>query len=232
MIAIEGEILQRLFALQDNKYQAFQSKLIPSVATETVIGVRVPELRRLARELAGREETELFLAALPHRYYDENCLHALLISAQKDYDLAISETKAFLPYVDNWATCDVLRPGVFQKHREQLLAEIPTWLRSSHTYTVRFGIGMLERYFLDEAFTPEQLGWVAALRSEEYYINMMIAWYFATALAKQYDAAIPYLRERCLAPWVHNKTIQKAIESYRITPEKKQYLRTLRISAK
>lgn len=232
MIAIEGEILQRLFALQDNKYQAFQSKLIPSVATETVIGVRVPELRRLARELAGREETEPFLAALPHRYYDENCLHALLICAQKDYDLAISETKAFLPYIDNWATCDVLRPGVFQKHREQLLAEIPTWLRSSHTYTVRFGIGMLERYFLNEAFTPEQLDWAAALRSEEYYINMMIAWYFATALAKQYDAAIPYLRERCLAPWVHNKTIQKAIESYRVTPEKKQYLRTLRISAK
>ena len=232
MSGIEEVILQRLFALQDDKYQAFQSKLIPNINPETVIGVRVPELRRLARELAGREETEQFLAALPHRYYDENCLHALLICAQKDYDLAICETKAFLPYIDNWATCDVLRPGVFQKHREQLLAEIPTWLRSSHTYTVRFGIGMLERYFLDEAFTPEQLGWAAALRSEEYYINMMIAWYFATALAKQYDAAIPYLRERCLAPWVHNKTIQKAIESYRITPEKKQYLRTLRISAK
>ena len=232
MSGIEEVILQRLFALQDDKYQAFQSKLIPNINPETVIGVRVPELRRLARELAGREETEQFLAALPHRYYDENCLHALLICAQKDYDLAICETKAFLPYIDNWATCDVLRPVVFQKHREQLLTEIPTWLRSSHTYTVRFGIGMLERYFLDEAFTPEQLGWVAALRSEEYYINMMIAWYFATALAKQYDAAIPYLRERCLAPWVHNKTIQKAIESYRITPEKKQYLRTLRISAK
>ena len=232
MSGIEEVILQRLFALQDDKYQAFQSKLIPIINPETVIGVRVPELRRLARELAGREETELFLAALPHRYYDENCLHALLICAQKDYDLAICETKAFLPYIDNWATCDVLRPVVFQKHREQLLTEIPTWLRSSHTYTVRFGIGMLERYFLDEAFTPEQLGWAAALRSEEYYINMMIAWYFATALAKQYDAAIPYLRERGLAPWVHNKTIQKAIESYRITPEKKQYLRTLRISAK
>lgn len=232
MSGIEEVILQRLFALQDDKYQAFQSKLIPNINPETVIGVRVPELRRLARKLAGRVEIEQFLAALPHRYYDENCLHALLICAQKDYDLAICETKAFLPYIDNWATCDVLRPVVFQKHREQLLTEIPTWLRSSHTYTVRFGIGMLERYFLDEAFTPEQLGWVAALRSEEYYINMMIAWYFATALAKQYDAAIPYLRERCLAPWVHNKTIQKAIESYRITPEKKQYLRTLRISAK
>ena len=232
MSGIEEVILQRLFALQDDKYQAFQSKLIPNINPETVIGVRVPELRRLARKLAGRVEIEQFLAALPHRYYDENCLHALLICAQKDYDLAICETKAFLPYIDNWATCDVLRPVVFQKHREQLLAEIPTWLRSSHTYTARFGIGMLERYFLDEAFTPEQLGWAAALRSEEYYINMMIAWYFATALAKQYDAAIPYLRERCLAPWVHNKTIQKAIESYRITPEKKQYLRTLRISAK
>lgn len=232
MSGIEEVILQRLFALQDDKYQAFQSKLIPNINPETVIGVRVPELRRLARKLAGRVEIEQFLAALPHRYYDENCLHALLICAQKDYDLAICETKAFLPYIDNWATCDVLRPAVFQKHREQLLAEIPTWLRSSYTYTVRFGIGMLERYFLDEAFTPEQLGWAAALRSEEYYINMMIAWYFATALAKQYDAAIPYLRERCLAPWVHNKTIQKAIESYRITPEKKQYLRTLRISAK
>ena len=232
MSNIEEEILQRLFALQDIKYKDFQSKLIPTIDPDAVIGVRMPALRALAKEFAARKEIGQFLRALPHRYYDENCLHALIISAQKDYGAAIRETETFLPYIDNWATCDTLRPGVFQKHREQLLAEIPTWLRSSHTYTVRFGIGMLERYFLNEAFTPEQLGWTAALCSEEYYINMMIAWYFASALAKQYDAAIPYLRERCLAPWVHNKTIQKAIESYRITPEKKQYLRTLRISAK
>lgn len=229
MQGIEAEILQRLFALQDFKYKEFQSKLLPTLDPDTVIGVRTPTLRRLSREYAAHTASGTYLQSLPHRYYEENNLHALILCTRRDYARVMDEVEAFLPFVDNWATCDMLRPPVFQQHRAELLTHLPRWLASSHVYTVRFGVGMLLSYFLDEAFAPEQLALVAALRTEEYYINTAIAWYFATALAKQYDAAIPYLRERRLALWTHNKTIQKAIESYRIAPEQKAYLRTLRI---
>lgn len=228
MMEIRKEILQRLFALQDLQYRDFQAKLMPTVDKNTIIGVRTPELRKLAKELAKREDVGAFLDALPHGYYDENNLHGFILCEEKDFDRVIARLDAFLPHVDNWATCDLLSPKVFKKHKNKLLPHIRRWLASSKVYTVRFGIEMLLSYYLDEDFSPEYLNWVAVLRSEEYYINMMIAWYFATALAKQYDAALPILLEQRLAPWTHNKTIQKAIESYRITDEQKAYLRSLK----
>lgn len=232
MCDIEKEILERLFALQDLEYQAFQSKLLPSISPDSMIGVRTPALRQLAKELGKRADIEGFLSALPHRYFDENQLHAFLISDVKDYNHTVFLINAFLPYVDNWATCDQMSPKAFRRHRAELLEEIGRWISSEHTYTLRFGIGMLMQHYLDEDFRAEYPARVAALRSDEYYVNMMIAWYFATALAKQYDAALPYLEEHQLAPWTHNKTIQKAIESYRITDEQKKYLRTLKIPVK
>ena len=225
---IREEILQRLFTLQDMKYRDFQAKLMPTVDKNTIIGVRTPELRKLARELAKREDIGAFLDALPHGYYDENNLHGFILCEEKDFDRVIARLDAFLPHVDNWATCDLLSPKVFKKQKNELLPHIRRWLASSKVYTIRFGIEMLLSHYLDEDFAPEYLNWVAVLRSEEYYINMMIAWYFATALAKQYDAALPILLEQRLAPWTHNKTIQKAIESYRITDEQKAYLRSLK----
>ena len=226
---INREILKRLYALQDVKYQVFQTKLIPTVDPATVIGVRTPALRAYAKELSRREDADDFLAALPHTYFDENQLHAFIISLGKDYGKTLAAVDAFLPYVDNWATCDQLSPKVFRKHRAELLTEIECWMASEHVYTVRFGIGMLMQYYLDEDFDSAYPEHVAALRSGEYYVNMMIAWYFATALAKQYDAALPYLEQRRLDVCVHNKAIQKAIESYRVTDEQKAYLRTLKI---
>ena len=170
-----------------------------------------------------------FLAELPHRYFDENQLHAFLMSEMKDFPRCMEEVERFLPYIDNWATCDQLSPKVFRKHRKELLLRIPEWIRSKETYTIRFGIGMLMQHFLDEDFDPAYLELVAALRSEEYYVNMMIAWYFATALAKQYDAALPLMENRQLSDWTHNKAIQKALESFRVTPEHKEVLRSLRV---
>lgn len=225
---IREEILQRLFALQDLKYRDFQAKLMPTVDKSTIIGVRTPELRKLAKEYAKREEIGAFLDALPHGYYDENNLHGFILCEEKDFGRVIARLDAFLPYIDNWATCDLLSPKVFKKYKAELLPHIRRWLASDQVYTVRFGIEMLMSHYLDEDFAPEYLDSVAAVESEEYYINMMIAWYFATALAKQYDAALPILLEQRLAPWTHNKTIQKAVESYRITPEQKAYLRTLK----
>ena len=222
------DIQTALFALRDPAYQAFQSKLIPTIDPQTVIGVRMPALRKLAREIAGTPVAGGFLQELPHRYYEENNLHGLLISAIPDYDGAVAALETFLPYVDNWATCDSMSPAVFKRHLPQLRDQCRRWLDSDHTYTVRYGIGMLMRHFLDDAFSPEYLEWVAGVHSSEYYVNMMIAWYFATALAKQYDASLPYLEQRRLDRWTHNKTIQKAVESYRITPEQKGYLRSLR----
>ena len=223
------EIQQRLFALQDTGYRDFHAALIPTVDKALVIGVRMPALRALARELKGTEQAAAFMAELPHRYYEENNLHGLLISAMRDYDGAVAALDAFLPYVDNWATCDLIRPKVFQKHLPELLEKIEVWLSSDRTYTIRFGLEMLMTYYLDDAFCPEYLELAAGVRSGEYYANMMIAWYFATALAKQYDAALPYLRECRLDPWTHNKAIQKAIESCRVTGEQKAYLRTLKV---
>lgn len=228
MNTAEKTIRERLFALQDLTYRDFQSKLMPTIDKETVIGVRTPELRRLAKELRGTTEAAEFLKTLPHRYYEENNLHAFLLESIRDYDACIEEINRFLPYVDNWATCDTMSPKVLGKHLPELLKEINGWLESGETYTVRYGIGMLMRYFLDDEFRPEYPKLVARIVSEEYYIKMMVAWYFATALAKQYDQILPYIEEGRLETWTHNKTIQKAIESYRITPEQKAYLKTLR----
>ena len=223
------EIRAQLFALQDVGYRDFQAKLIPDLAEGTLIGVRTPALRQLAKDLSRQPETEAFLQALPHRYFEENQLHAFLIAEDKDFASCIRRTEAFLPYVDNWATCDQLSPKVFRKHRADLLPHIKDWLRSEETYTVRFGIGMLMQHYLDEKFDPAYPEMVAGIRSEGNYINMMIAWYFATALAKQYDEVLPYLEEKKLDIWTHNKSIQKAVESRRITPEHKEYLKSLKI---
>ncbi|QAT50792.1 DNA alkylation repair protein [Caproiciproducens sp. NJN-50] len=226
---VKTGVQSRLFALQDLKYKNFQCKLMPTVAPERVIGVRTPELRKLAKELFKEPETAEFLKMLPHQYYDENNLHGFLVEQIGDYSAAVAAIDDFLPYVDNWATCDLMNPRVFKKHRRELLREIRRWMASDRTYTIRFGIGMLMTHFLDENFAPEHPAWAASIRSEEYYVNMMIAWYFATALAKQWDAAIPYIRQNRLEKWVHNKAIQKAVESYRITDEQKACLRTLRV---
>lgn len=216
----------RLITLQDEGYRAFNSALIPTVDPDTVIGVRTPALRSLAKELRGSNEAENFMQKLPHAWFEENNLHAFLIAQIKDFELCMAETERFLPYIDNWATCDGFNPGVFKSHLPELLEKIKFWIASGHVYTQRYAIGMLMRYFLDEHFSPEYPEMVAAVKSEEYYIRMMQAWYFATALAKQWDAALPYLTENRLDKWTHNKTIQKAIESYRITPEQKVYLKT------
>ena len=226
------EIRTELFRLQDLEYRKLQIRTIPSLDPESIIGVRTPTLRAYAKVLRKHPDVMDFLQDLPHQYFDENQIHAFIISEIKSYDACIREVNRFLPYVDNWATCDQMSPKVFSKYREELLPEIRKWTGSDHTYTIRFGIGMLMEHFLKEAFDPAYPEMVAAVRSEEYYINMMIAWYFATALAFQYEEVLPYLEEQRLDAWTHNKTIQKAIESYRITDEQKAYLRTLKISTK
>ena len=229
----ENRIRDRLFSMQDLQYRDFQSGLIPGVGPDHFIGVRTPALRAYAKELAAQpasgEDAAAFLNDLPHRFFDENQLHAFLIAGMKDFGECMAETERFLPYVDNWATCDQMSPKVFKKHRPELLPYIERWVCSDRTYTIRFGIGMLMQHFLDEDFDPAFPETVAGIRSEEYYVNMMRAWYFATALAKQYEAVLPFLTERRLDTWTHNKTIQKAVESFRITPEQKEFLRSLRI---
>lgn len=219
------DIRQRLFALQDEKYKNFHSRLIPTVPPDSIIGVRTPELRKLAKEF-GAEPA--FLSDLPHKYYDENQLHALIISGMKDFDECTARLEEFLPFVDNWATCDQMSVKIFKKHTQQLLPFVKKWLDSGHTYTVRYGVGCLMNYYLDSEFSPEYMEIVANIRSNEYYINMMIAWYFATALAKQYSEAMKYIDQHRLDDWTHRKAIQKAIESCRITDEQKKYLRTLK----
>lgn len=226
---IEKSVQSRLFALQDLKYRDFNCKLIPNVPPEAVIGIRTPELRKFAKAYAKEPDAAEFLKILPHKYYDENNLHGFLIETMKDYSQVISALDAFLPYVDNWATCDLIRPNVFKKHLPELLEQIKIWMASGHTYTIRFGMEMLMAFYLDEHFQPEYLEWVAGIRSEDYYVNMMIAWFFATALAKQYGAALPFILQRRLDTWTHNKAIQKALESYRITDEQKKLLRCLKI---
>ena len=229
---ITEEIRNELYALQDETYREFQKKLIPTADPDSVIGVRTPALRSFAAQLLKREDVDAFLDDLPHRTFDENQLHAFILSGMKDYGKCVKRVGQFLPYVDNWATCDQMSPKVFKKHKQELLEQIRQWLGSDHTYTVRFAIGMLMEHFLDEDFDPVYPEMVSKIRSEAYYINMMIAWYFATALAKQYEQILPYLEERKLADWTHNKTIQKAIESYRIIPEQKAYLRSLKVPGK
>ena len=226
---IMEEIRKDLYAAKDDQYRVFSAKLIPTADESRFIGVRTPALRAMAKEYVKREEIGEFLDALPHEYFDENQLHAFILSSMKDYEKCMEGVNAFLPYVDNWATCDQMSPKIFKKHKADLLKYIKIWLKSKETYTVRFAIGMLMEHFLDEDYDPAFPKMVARIRSDEYYINMMIAWYFATALAKQYDSILPFLEERKLDLWTHNKTIQKATESYRITPEQKEYLRSLKI---
>lgn len=222
---------EELFALKDDLYGDFQKQIVPEIPREAIIGVRVPDVRKLAKKLIKEPDVDEFLDELPHRYYDENMLHGLLISEMKDYDACIARFDEFLPYVDNWAVCDIMSPKVFKKNKTELLKKIKEWSASEALYTCRFGIEMLMTYFLDDDFRPEYLEIPASVRTEEYYLKMMIAWFFATALAKQWDASVRYLEDKRLAPWIHNKTIQKARESYRITPEQKEYLYTLRIAA-
>ena len=224
-----NELQQNLFGMRDAAYAAFIAKLTPGFPPSHFIGVRVPLLRTIARSFAKEEAaSQSFLSHLPHSYYEEDMLHGMLISLIKDYDRCLDLTDRFLPYVDNWAVCDTLSPKVFAKHKAQLLENILRWSSSSHTYTCRFGLRMLMTHFLDDSFSADFLEIPAAIRSEEYYVKMMVAWFFATALAKQWEATLPYLENRQLDPWTHRKTIQKAIESYRIPPERKDYLRTLR----
>jgi len=226
---INERITNELFSLRDIPYRDFQAKLIPTVDPDTMIGVRTPDLRKYAKKLIRDPGIMEFLHTLPHSYFDENQLHAFLISEMKDYGLCLEEINRFLPYVDNWATCDQMSPRIFRKHKAELLESIKGWLDSQETYTVRFAIGMLMQHYLDEDFDLSYPEMVAAVRSEEYYINMMIAWYFATALSKQYEAVIPYIVECRLAPWTHNKAIQKSVESNRIPAGRKAYLKSLKI---
>lgn len=223
------DIQQTLFSLQDLDYRDFTAKLIPTIDKERVIGVRSPAIQGLARALAKEPETWDFLSALPHSYQEENLLHAKLLFYIRDYDKCVQAVDAFLPYVDNWAVCDTLRPRCFDKKHARLIEDVRRWIDSDALYTRRFGLGMLMNHFLDADFRPEYLDWAASVESDEYYLRMMVAWYFATALAKQYEAALPYIEQRRLEPWTRNKAIQKAVESYRITDEQKAYLRTLKV---
>lgn len=217
-----------LWAHIDEPYGQFQRKLLPTLPPERIRGIRTPVLRKLAKEFSKQEGIETFLSALPHDFFEEDQLHAFILSEDRDFVRCAARVEAFLPFVNNWATCDQLSPKVFRKHHADLLPYIRTWLTSSHPYTIRFAIGMLMEHYLGEDFRTEYADMVASVRSEEYYVNMMSAWYFATALAKQYDAILPYLQSPRLDVWTHNKSIQKAIESRRITPEQKAYLRTLK----
>ncbi|MBR6020195.1 MAG: DNA alkylation repair protein [Lachnospiraceae bacterium] len=221
-------VYKRLIGCADEKYKEFQSKLVPNIPGETILGVRTPDMRRIAKEINGTAEAEKFLAELPHNYYEENLVHFFVIAMIKDFDECVAAVERFLPYVDCWPVCDQSSPKIFTKNHDRLLPRIKAWIASEHVYTSRFGIRMLMNEFLGADFRPEYLAWVAAVKGEDYYIKMMVAWYFATALAKQYDASVVYIEERRLEPWTHNKAIQKAIESFRVSEEHKAYLRTLR----
>ncbi len=223
------QVQEELFAMQDVGYRDFHAKLMPTMDKERVIGVRTPALRAFAKVYGKTEEAKIFLQVLPHTYYEENNLHGLLIEQIKDYEECVAELNRFLPYIDNWATCDLLAVRVVKNHLEAFEKEIDRWMASDQTYTIRFGIGMLMHYYLGDAFQLQYPEKVARIRSEEYYVNMMRAWYFATALAKQYEQILPFIEKKRLDVWTHNKTIQKAIESYRITAEQKSYLRILKI---
>ncbi len=226
---ITERIREELLSMQDLPYRAFHSKLMPTIDANEVIGIRVPVLRKYAKILIKEPDIQEFLDELPHKYFEENNVHGFLIEQIRDYETCMKELKKFLPYINNWATCDMTSPKVFKKHKDELLMEIRRWIVSGKPYTIRYGIGMLMQHYLDEDFQEEYLELAAGIRSEEYYVNMMIAWYFATALAKQYEKTVPYLQNKKLDIWTHNKAIQKACESYRITREQKEYLRTLKI---
>jgi 3-methyladenine DNA glycosylase AlkD len=228
---ITGEIRKELKKLQDKGYREMQVTIIPTLEADSIIGVRTPALRQLAKEFSKRDDISEFLSDLPHKFFEENQLHAFILSGMKDVESCIRLVDEFLPYVDNWATCDQMSPKVFKKHKQLLLEYVDKWIRSEHTYVKRFAIGMLMEHFLDEDFKTSYLTKVSKIRSEEYYVNMMIAWYFATALAKQYEDTLPFIEKQKLDKWTHNKSIQKAVESYRITPEQKEYLKKLKRKA-
>ena len=223
------DLHKKLYSLQDMKYRDMQIRIIPTINPESVIGVRTPELKRMATDILKAGDYQEFLNELPHKYFEENQLQAFIISGIKDLSECMEELEKFLPYVDNWATCDQMSPKIFRKHRKELLTHIKKWIKAEKTYTVRFGVGMLMEHFLDEEFDPEYPAMVAEIRSEEYYVNMMIAWYFATALAKQYESVLPYMEQKRLDDWTHNKAIQKSVESRRITEEQKIYLKSLKL---
>ncbi len=223
---------KKLYRLQDQKYRDMQIKIIPTINPESIIGVRTPELKDMARDSLKAGDYKNFLGELPHRYFEENQLHAFIISGIKDLNECIGELQKFLPYVDNWATCDQMSPKIFKKHKDVLLTHIKEWIESDQTYTVRFGVGMLMEHFLDDDYDPGYPEMVAKIRSEEYYVNMMIAWYFATALAKQYESILPFIEGKRLEAWTHNKAIQKSVESRRITEEQKSYLKSLKVVCK
>lgn len=228
---MQKTIQQQLFELQDLKYRDFHAKLVPGMNVNDIIGVRTPELRKFAKQLAKDERVGDFLAVLPHRYLDEMNLHGFIISELKDYNECLEEIERFLPYVNNWATCDLLSPKAFKqkKNRIRLIEDIKRWMASDEPFIIRFGIEMLMSFYLDEDFKPEYLKWVSDIRHEHYYVKMMVAWYFATALAKQWESTLPYIVESTLEKWTHNKAIQKAVDSYRITPEQKELLKSYRV---
>ena len=225
---LKMSVYERLVDCCDSKYRDFQSKLVPNIPKETILGVKTPDMRKIAKEVKGTKEAEVFLAELPHKYYEENLVHFFLIAMIRDFDECVKAVETFLPYVDCWPICDQSNPKVFSKNHEKLLPLIQKWICSEHVYTVRFGIRMLMNEFLGEDFRLEHLEWVAAVKREEYYIKMMVAWFFATALAKRYDESVVFIEERRLEPWTHRKAIQKAVESFRVSDEHKEYLRTLR----
>ena len=221
-------VYERLAVCGNEKYRDFQSRLVPNIPKETILGVKTPDMRKIAKEIKGTKEAEEFLAELPHKYYEENLVHFFLIAMIRDFDECVKAVETFLPYVDCWPVCDQSSPKVFAKNHEKLLPLIKKWMGSEHVYTVRFGIRMLMNEFLGEDFRPEYLELVAAVKGDDYYIKMMAAWYFATALAKRYDESVVFIEERMLEPWTHKKAIQKAIESFRVSDEHKEYLKSFR----
>ena len=225
----KADLCRKLYDLQDLKYRDMQIKIIPTIHPESIIGVRTPELKDMAKDSLKAGDYKDFLEELPHKYFEENQLHAFIISGIKDLNECMEDLETFLPYVDNWATCDQMSPKIFKKHKDVLFSHIKEWVNSEKTYAVRFGVGMLMEHFLDDDFDPLYPELVAKLRSEEYYVNMMIAWYFATALAKQYESILPFIEEKRLDDWTHNKAIQKSLESRRITEEQKLYLKSLKV---
>lgn len=229
-VEVEKEMLNAIFAARDEEYADFTAKLIPNVPRESIIGVRTPQLRSIAKRFGKNAGIDEFLYALPHEYHEQNLVHAYIAESIGDFDSAVKTIEAFLPYVTNWAVCDSMTPRIFAKHTGELLPIIKKWLQSAHPYTVRFGLRMLMCFYLEKEFASEINALAASVCSEEYYVNMMQAWYFATALAKQYDSTVPFVEEHRLSPWVHNKTIQKAVESFRITAEQKAHLKTLRLN--
>ncbi|MBO4921134.1 MAG: DNA alkylation repair protein [Lachnospiraceae bacterium] len=222
------KVYEMLLKVKDDKYKEFQAKLVPNIDEDTILGVKTPEMRNIAKEIFKSGKKDEFLKELPHKYYEENLVHFFIISMIKDFDECIREVEAFLPYVDCWPVSDQATPGIFKKNHQKLLPYIKKWIRSKHLYTSRFGIRMLMNEFLGAEFKDEYPALVASVKSDEYYLKMMVAWYFATALAKNYDETIKYIEERKLDDWVLKKTIQKAVESFRVTDEHKEYLKSLR----